>query len=253
MSRSQVWIIGFSVLAVIVGAWAHFSNAPKSPAVDTLSNPISQTEERKPVTATPRNNSDSPGCDANSHIELGKQIEPRATPDQPVSAFRKVYGKESKRNEFGPLTWNFPGYSITDGYFNKSKASDFVSISVRPSHTLSTVDGVELGVDTFATVLKKLRAKGIEVEESMDGPEGNWMLYVSFSSPCSRNFRGDYSWFMAGSPKTDRQIIPEMKGSVYQSPTWRSDVFLNKVVYDYTLSRSNGNDIPVGNQPSTHK
>lgn len=253
MSVSRGWFITLSALAVVAGTWSPFAIALQSPAVPTSRNPSSQNVSGTPVASATGETHGWLECDANSHIEQGKQIEPRATQDQPVSKFREIYGKESKRDRLGPLTWNLRGYSLTDGYFNSSKLSEFVSITVKPGNALKTIDGIELGVDTFATVLKKLQARGIEVHESMDGPEGNWMLFVSFYSPCNRKFRAEYSWIIPGGPNVDRQIIPDLKGSASQPVIWRSDIFLDRVAYNYSLQMSHGSDLALGSQLSTHK
>jgi hypothetical protein len=180
-------------------------------------------------------------------------LEPRIVPGTTESEAVKFYGKPSKRDDVGEITWMANGYSVTDTYFGPDRGGNDVSVQVEPGHTISTVDGIVLGSDTFASVTAKLKASKIDFHESMDGPEGNWMLFVSFYLPCNPKFRAEYSWFLQGSPKIDQQIIPEEQGSIKRPIPWNSDVFLNKVVDIYSLSMANGSDIPAEGKSSTHR
>jgi hypothetical protein len=178
-------------------------------------------------------------------------MEPRIVPGTSGSEAEKVYGKPSKRDDIGEITWTANGYSVTDTYFGPDKGGNYVSVEAGPGHTVMTVDGILLGADTFASVTAKLKASKIDFHESMDGPEGSWMLFVSFYLPCNPKFRAEYSWFLPGNPKIDTQVIPEDQGGIGHPVPWNSDVFLDKVVNTYTLTMANGSEIPVEGKPST--
>jgi hypothetical protein len=102
----------------------------------------------------------------------------------------------------------------------------------------------------MGALLRKLRDRQIQVHQRIENPEGHWIMTVSFYSDCSHKFRSEYSHSLPGGPEIDRLILPapNTQSATAQSATtntpgpYRSDVFLNKVITDYSLVPSNGTD-----------
>jgi hypothetical protein len=116
---------------------------------------------------------------------------------------------------------------------------------------------MELGIDSFGVILRKLRDRQIEVHERIAQADGGWTLTVSFYSSCGKKFRSEYTRTIPKSDEVDRLIAPRSaatgsNGSPLTSLP-RSDVFMNKVVTDYSLVPSNGTDDSGIGQPSEHQ
>jgi hypothetical protein len=184
------------------------------------------------------------GCEKGFIVKPGELVEPRTVPGAPIDQVRSIYGKETKRNKNGILTWDLDPYSLSDGYFGAEKPENFVGISVNPGHVVETLDGIDLGIDSFATIFRKMRDRNIEIHERIDNPEGNWTFTVSFYSDCGRKFRSEYSRTLPSSPDLDKLIAPN-PATPQNDVLSRSKPFMNKVVYDYALLPSNGHDEPV--------
>jgi hypothetical protein len=103
-----------------------------------------------------------------------------------------------------------------------------------------------------------MQDKKIEAHERMIAGNGSVTLIVSFYSACGRRFRSQYSRTFPDSPEIEKLIAPRPLGnggpsnSANTPPPWRSDVFMNKVVYDYSLVSSNGRDDSAEGSPSEH-
>jgi hypothetical protein len=188
------------------------------------------------LTAAPANSSEKPkthglhveGCNEDFIVKVGELVEPRAVPGASLDHFRSIYGRENKRDAHGVATWERNPYTLTEG------DPGFVHLAVFPGHVVETLDGVELGIDSFAAILHKMRDKKVEVAEKVTGGDGKWTLTFTLASSCGRRYLGEYSRTLDAGPEIDRQVagLPGPDGRPGQL---RPDVFLNKVVYDYTL------------------
>ena len=140
---------------------------------------------------------------------------------------------------------------MTDGDFGPQNPSNFVQISMNSSHVVETLDGIELGLDSFGTIFRKMQDKKVEIHERIAQGDGKWTLIVTIYSACGHNFRSEYTRSIPSDPQVDRQIapIPVANG---QTCLWRSDVFMNKVVYDYAMKPSGGTDNSNVGSPSEH-
>ncbi len=169
------------------------------------------------------------GCD-NEFAD--SKVEPRVLPGATLDEIREIYGNETKKEDYGGYTWNLSGFTLQTFPLEKTdKQTDFLIVT-NQDHKVATLDGIVLGKDTFASILKAAKARGIQVHERMDGPEGNWALYVSFPSACSGKFISEYSWMIPGSTEVNKQIIPDPDNG---SAPWRSDIFLDKIAVKYTV------------------
>jgi len=135
-------------------------------------------------------------------------------------------------DEFGGVTWKLENYSLTDEISKNTNRSKTINLLPKSGYVIKTPDGMELGRDTFNAILKKVTLRGIPIHESIDGPEGSWMLVVWFQSACSPNYRSEYTWILNGSKHTDEQILPDPENG---GAPWKSNVFLNEKVQSYSM------------------
>ncbi len=68
---------------------------------------------------------------------------------------------------------------------------------------------------------------------------------------CQCNFRSEYTRSIPSDPLVDQQISP-LPATNGQPGLWRSDVFMNKVAYDYAMKPSGGTDNSTEGTPSEH-
>ena len=101
------------------------------------------------------------GCEDDFIVKVGELVEPRLVPGASLEQARLIYGPETKRDKSGITTWERDPYTLTEGNF----AVGFVHIAVKQGHVVETLDGVDLGIDSFAAILRKMRDKKVEVDE----------------------------------------------------------------------------------------
>jgi hypothetical protein len=236
----RAWIAACLILVSASGAylfWLHRTRA--------LYTARSLTAPRQPSASGSQPVTDTlhvEGCEKNFIVKRGELVEPRVVPDAPLDQFRSVYGKEMKRESKDFLSWDQYAFTLTRGYYGAESLGNSVDISVNQGHVVQTLDGVELGIDSFGTILRKMRDQNIAVHQRIDRPEGNWTLFVSFYSACGHKYRSEYSRTIPGSAEIDKMILPPANDPAGSGAPWRSDVFMNKVVFDYDLVASNGRD-----------
>jgi hypothetical protein len=196
------------------------------------------------------------GCEKGFIVKTGELVEPRAVPGAPLDQFRSIYGKETKREKSGILTWELDPYSFTEGSVRADKLGNegpgnFVGVSVNQGHVVETLDGIDLGIDSFATIYRKMRDRGIEVHERIDSSTDSRTFTVSFYSDCGHKFRSEYFRTLPASPEPDNPTAPN--ATPPQNDTLsRARAFMNKVVYDYALVPSDGHDESVETKPEEH-
>ena len=195
------------------------------------------------------------GCDKDFIVKTGELVEPRVVPGGSLDDFRALYGQETKKDKNGTLVWELYPYSFSNGALDAEKPDSAVHLSVDPGHVVETLDGVELGIDSIGTIFRKMRDLKVEVHESIEHADGNWTIRVSMYSACGHKFRSEYSRTISSTPEIDRLMAPRttQQSSIQPTALWRSDVFMNKVVYVYTMQLSNGSDDdPAAGEPSEH-
>ena len=226
-----------SVLLVAFAAWSYlvwsdrvrFIHADRS----LTAPPPTANQTTKPKT----HNLHVEGCNEDFIVKVGELVEPRVIPGASLAQFRSVYGQETRRDQHHVATWERRPYILTESDSGPSQTS-FVHLSVPPGHVVETLDGVELGIDSFAAILHKMRDRKIEVEEKVTASDGKWTLTFNLDSGCARQFVSEYSRTLDSSPEIDKQIAGKIGPDGQMGPL-RPDVLLNKVVYEYTLkSRS---------------
>lgn len=171
-------------------------------------------------------------------------MEPRVLPGVSIEAIRKVYGPESEKKDYGYI-WNMDDYSLNDFDYGNGKGTGSILLSVKTGHLIATPDGIELGKDTFATFLQKMKDRGIEVDERLADEDMIWVLHVSFPATCGSKFRSEYAWFMDDNSATDKAIG--------EDTPLHSSIFLDKIVYSYGLDNADIHSEELEGQPATHE
>lgn len=191
------------------------------------------------------------GCEKNFVVKTGELVEPRVVPGAALDQFRTVYGKETRRDH-GILTWDQNAFTLTNSPSAPQSSGDSVDVDLKQGHVVETLDGVELGIDSFGALFRKLRDLKVDSHESIEHVNGNWTLRVSMYSACGHKYRSEYARTLPSTPELERQILPRANDPRGSAAPWRSDVFMNKVITDYVLTPSQGqNDSATGN-PSEH-
>jgi len=180
------------------------------------------------------------GCNEDFIVKQGEIVEPKVVPGSSIDQFRSVYGKETSSAN-GTLTWDRYAYILTDEDRDRN-----LHVSLNQGHVLETLDGVELGIDSFGTIFHKMRDKQVEIHERMNRSVRKWTLIVSFYSACGHRYRSEYARTIDDNPEIEKLIAPRpsnqgQPGRPGVDP-WRSDVFMNKLVSEYTLVPSDGHD-----------
>jgi hypothetical protein len=245
----RAWIIAAILLTAAIGSYFVWLNRTRAQF-----HARSLSAAPKPPNNNPTHLLHVDGCDKDFLVKVGELVEPRVVPGAPLERFRAIYGKETRFDKLGPAwTWDKDPFTLLDVNPKPDSPGNSVSIDVKQGHVVETLDGIELGIDSFGTLLHKLRDRQIPVHERIDGPEGDWVLTVSFYSDCSHKFRSEYSRILPGGPEIDSKIVPPSNDPRAGALPWRSDVFMNKVITHYTLAPSNGtDDSPTAGQPADH-
>jgi hypothetical protein len=186
------------------------------------------------------------GCAAYIQPFPGEELEPRVLPGASIETIRNVYGPELKHvNESREWEWKPENFSLQVWGDSDQKIARSLGIDAKPGRVIATPDGIELGKDTFATLLQKMKNRRIAVSEKMEGADGTWILFVSFRSVCNPDDWSEYSWYLDGTPAVDE--------AVGNATPFRSDPFLNKVVEYYSAGVGKQSIGDIEGQPSTHK
>ena len=246
----RAWIVAGAILLSVAGAYLLWIYRPKA------------TYNARSLTAGARHAESSAqpatksmhveGCREDFIVSPGELIEPAVVPGTPLEAMRSVYGKENRRDKQGVLTWDKYEYSLMEGFAGEATRGDFLRLSMNSGHILETLDGVELGLDSFGTIFHKMRDKKVEVHERIRRDGDKWTLIVSLDSACGRKFRSEYFRSIPSDAETDSKINRRVAGADGKAGPLRSDVFMNKVPYDYVMETAGEKDDSGEGEPSEH-
>jgi len=193
------------------------------------------------------------GCRQDFIVSPGELIEPTVVPGASLEQMLSVYGPEPKRDKNDALTWDKYEYSLTEGGFGAGNPGSFLRISLNSGHILESLDGVELGLDSMGTIFRKMRDKKVEVDERIRRDGDRWILTMSLDSACGRSYRSVYFRSLPSDPETDRLINRRVAGADGKPGPLRSDIFMNKVVYDYVMETADSKDAALQGEPSEHE
>jgi hypothetical protein len=260
----RAWIIGCILILLIAGGFVLWMTRPHAgytarslTAAPPSANPTPQTGT-KPLHVD--------GCDRDFIVKAGELVEPLVTPGSTIEQFRGEYGKE-KKVDAGVAAWDEKAFELTEGQFPSSTSAakdtgiqpqNYEHLSLKQGHVVETLDAIELGVDSFATIFRDLRDRKIESHERLVVANGNVTYTVSFYSACGRRFRSEYSRTIPDSPEVERLIAPHTPANSSQQNATnahslpRSDIFMNKIVYEYTMVPWNGRDDSSNGSLSEH-
>jgi len=245
MLDRRAWIISGLIILLAAGAYLLWLYRPKATynarSLSASGRPLDSSS--KPVTQSLH----VEGCREDFIVSPGELIEPRIVPDAPLAQWNSIYGKPASRQKDGSYIWNLEQFSLAGA----GASTDPLRISVKGQHIIETLDGIELGLDSFSRIFSKMQDKKVEIHERILKDDKNWTLVVTLDSACARKYRSEYTRTLPRDPETDRKI--SQLASVPSSGMLRSDVFMNKVVYDYALVLSNGNNQSSVGQPSEHE
>jgi len=250
----RAWIIAGVILLTAAGAYVIWIARPR--AVITGRSLTTSNHPANTPSATTTRSLHVAGCYEDFIVKPGELVEPRVVPGAPLDQFRSVYGQDTLHIGPGILSSEQNAFTLTESLPTPQSPTSAIHVSLHQGHVLETLDGIELGIDSFGAIFRKMRDKKVEIHERIDGGEGNWTLIVSIYSACGRKYRSEYSRTIPGGPEIDKLILPHQKnpdGSVIStSGPLRSDVFMNKIVSEYTLLPSGGHDESPQGQPAEH-
>jgi hypothetical protein len=250
----RAWIVACVILLSAAGAYLLWIYRPKATynARSLSAGAHPSDTATKPVTKSLHVD----GCRQDFIVSPGELVEPTVVPGASLDSFHDVYGKETKRDPQGALTWDKYEYSLTADGFGGGNPGSSLWISLNSGHILESLDGVELGLDSMGTIFRKMRDKKVEVQERIRRDGDHWILMLSLDSACGGKFRSEYFRSLPSDPETDRQINRRIVGPDGEPGPLRSDVFMNKVVYDYVMRdyvMETGKDDSGEGGPSEHE
>lgn len=192
------------------------------------------------------------GCNKDFLVKVGELVEPRVVPGAPLTEFQSIYGREFKRNGSGIASWDEGAFTLTEAAVEAKQPSSLVHVSMHQGHVVETLDGIELGIDSFGALFRKLRDMKLDAHERIESSPEGWTLIVSFYSACGQRYRSEYSRTLAASPEIDQLITRRVANPDGSQGQFRSDVFMNKIITDYVLTPSNGHDEPTDGSAAEH-
>jgi hypothetical protein len=250
----RAWIIAGVLVAAAAGAYliwltrAHVQYTARSLSAAPHSANQTASQPAKPVTRSLHVD----GCKEDFIVSPGEIVEPRVVPGATIDQFRAVYGPETKQPQPGVFDWHTEAFEM-EAVEPMPNQTASLQMSLNSGHIVESLDGVELGLDSFATILHKMQDRKVEVHERIRHTQDHWILTLTMFSACGRNFRSEYIRSLPDDPETSRLINRRVTGGNGQQGLIRSDIFMNKVVYDYTMVPANGSDDdPGAGEPSEH-
>ena len=246
----RAWIVACVLLISAAGAYLLWIYRPKA-----TYNARSLSAGAHPADSSskpPTKSLHVEGCNDDFIVSPGELVEPTVVPGASIEQFRNAYGKESRGKEPGVFTWTTEEYDLLTKYPNVANPGSLIEIGLNGAHVVETLDGVELGLDSFGTIFRKMGDRKVELHERIRRDEDRWILTVSMYSACGRKFRSEYFRSIPSSPEIDSLINRRAVGADGKAGLLRSDVFMNKVAYDYILETSDGKDDSGEGEPSEH-
>jgi hypothetical protein len=247
MLDKRAWIITGLLVLVAIGAYAVWLRRTRAYYNARSLSAARHHKETAPKTKTLH----VEGCREDFIVSPGEIVEPRIAPGAPIDQFHTLYGQES-REDAGIITWITDPYELRLAQPTPGDPGTAIQIALNGGHVVETLDGIELGLDSFGTILSKMRDRKIEVHERILRSGNNWILTLSMYSACGPKFRSEYFRCVPSDPRTDSLINRRAVEPNGQPGPLRSDIFMNKVSYDYILKTSDGKDDSLIGEPAEH-
>jgi hypothetical protein len=143
----RAWIVACVILLSAAGAYLLWIYRPKATynARSLSAGAHPSDTATKPVTKPLHVD----GCRQDFIVSPGELVEPTVVPGASLDSFHDVYGKETKRDPQGALTWDKYEYSLTADGFGGGNPGSSLWISLNSGHILESLDGVEQGLDSM--------------------------------------------------------------------------------------------------------
>jgi len=246
MLDRRAWIIASLIVILTAAAYVIWIARPRAQynarSLSASGHPASQSDKSgQPQPVIKSLHVD--GCKEDFIVSPGEIVEPRVVPGASLEQFRSVYGQEKpdKKNP-DALVWKTDEFELFANKNATGEPGSLLQMSLNSGHIVETLDGIELGLDSFGTVFRKMQDKKVEIHQRIRRDGDHWILTVTIFSSCGRKFRSEYFRSLASDPETDALINRRETGPDGKPGLLRSDIFMNKVVYDYIMELSDGKD-----------
>jgi len=247
----RAWIIAGLILLAALGGYILWVTRPRAQynarSLSAAGHPANQGD--KPVTKSLH----VEGCNDDFIVSPGEIVEPRVVPGASLDQFRSVYGKETHDKKApDEFAWKTEAFELLANRSAAGTPGNLLDISLNSGHIVETLDGIELGLDSFGTIFRKMRDRKVELHERILRDGDHWKLTVSMYSSCGRKYRSEYFRSLPSDPETDALINRREPGPDGKPGPLRSDIFMNKVTYDYIMETSDGKDDSTEGEPAVH-
>jgi hypothetical protein len=237
----RAWIIAGLILLAALGGYVIWITRPRAQynarSLSAAGHPTNQGD--KPITKSLHVD----GCNDDFIVSPGEIVEPRVIPGATLEEFRGFYGKETPdKKDPDALVWKTDAFELLTNKSTSGEPDKLIQMSLNSGHIVETLDGIELGLDSFGTIFRKMRDRKVELHQRIRRDGDHWILTVSMYSSCGRKFRSEYFRSLPADPETDALINRRETGPDGKPGPLRSDIFMNKVTYDYILETSDGKD-----------
>src|SRR5271154_2555003 len=142
----RAWIVACVILLSAAGAYLLWIYRPKA-----TYNARSLSAGAHPSDAASKPATKSlhvEGCREDFIISPGELVEPTVVPGASIAQWNSTYGKPASHQKDGSYIWNLEEFSIAGG----GSPGDQLRISINGQHIVETLDGVELGLDSFGRI-----------------------------------------------------------------------------------------------------
>ncbi len=176
------------------------------------------------------------GCERDFLVKVGELVEPEITPSllpDTLQLATQLYGRPAQRRHPRALIWTRDAFTLTE-IFPRTSAPE-LQLDLHTGHVVQTLDGVELGVDSFNAIRARMRDHNLPVADSLTHEDHSWTYRLTIPSSCGGAWTSVYSRTLPETADLDALIFPPVS-SPDHSP--RPAAFLNKLTTEYTLTRA---------------
>ena len=169
------------------------------------------------------------GCQRDFLVKVGELVEPQITPSSSPSDLaqaEKLYGAAQRFRHSPAMVWKQNAFTLTEWPPNT------LQLSLNTGHVVQTLDGIELGVDSFNAIRARMRDHNLPFTDELVHGHQSWTYRLTIPSSCGPAWRSIYARTLPETPELDAQIHPPA-GSPDPSP--RPAAFFNKLALEYTL------------------
>ena len=169
------------------------------------------------------------GCQRDFLVKVGELVEPQITPSgspSDLAQAEKLYGAAQRQRHSPALVWKLNAFTLTEW------PTDTLHLSLNTGHVVQTLDGIELGVDSFNAIRARMRDHNLPFTDELVHGNQSWTYRLTIPSSCGPAWKSVYARTLPETLDLDAQIHPPA-GSPDPSP--RPAAFLNKLALEYTL------------------